>query len=73
MSKIVGNKFYISEEPRGKCEYCGKVAELRPYGKNRANICFECGMKDEEITKQVFAKHIEGVTTVIVGNSKDFN
>lgn len=59
MSKVVGNKFYVSEEKESKCEYCGKVAELRPYGKNGENICFKCAMKDEEITKQVFAKHID--------------
>lgn len=28
-----------------KCEYCGKVAELRPYGLNGAKICYECGQK----------------------------
>lgn len=31
------------------CEYCGKLDELRPYGKNGAKICFECGMKPENI------------------------
>jgi len=36
------------DAPR-KCEYCGKIDELRPYGKNRALICFECGMKSENI------------------------
>lgn len=30
-----------------KCDYCGKVDELRPYGKNGANICHDCGMKPE--------------------------
>lgn len=31
------------------CEYCGNVEELRPYGKNGAKICFDCGMKPENI------------------------
>lgn len=31
----------------GKCEYCGKNDELRPYGRGGAFICFECGMKPE--------------------------
>ena len=34
------------EEPQ-KCEYCGSIAETRPYGKNDAEICFECAMKPE--------------------------
>lgn len=31
----------------GKCDYCGKIADTRPYGINGANVCFECGMKPE--------------------------
>jgi len=27
------------------CHDCGKVAELRPYGKDRARVCFDCLMK----------------------------
>ena len=33
--------------PTKPCEYCGKVEELRPYGKNGAKICFDCGMNPE--------------------------
>src|SRR4030095_6267735 len=29
----------------GKCEMCGKQDELRPYGPNNENICFDCAMK----------------------------
>lgn len=32
-----------------KCEYCGQIDELRPYGKDGAMICFDCGMKPENI------------------------
>lgn len=45
-------------EPHG-CELCGKIAELRPYGKNGENICFECGMKDEPTTVAMFDKRLE--------------
>lgn len=38
--------FLRQSKPQG-CDYCGKVAELRPYGKDGASICFECGMKPE--------------------------
>lgn len=65
MSKKVGDKFYLFEEKADKCEYCGKVAELRPYGKNGANICFECGMKDPKTTEEMFSKCIKGVTEVV--------
>jgi len=42
----------------GKCELCNQVAETRPYGEFGENICFDCGVKDEETTKKQFAKFI---------------
>ena len=30
-----------------KCTYCGVIDELRPYGRNNAMICYDCGMKPE--------------------------
>jgi hypothetical protein len=50
--------FIRASKPQG-CDYCGKVAELRPYGKNGASICFECGMKNEETTRVAFRKRLE--------------
>jgi hypothetical protein len=50
MALIKGNITVIGsneESAPKKCEYCGKIEELRPYGINGANICFECGMKPE--------------------------
>lgn len=50
MALIKGNVIVIGsndESAPKKCEYCGKMEELRPYGINGANICFECGMKPE--------------------------
>jgi hypothetical protein len=43
------NKIVIlgEESPDAKCDYCGKIDELRPYGKNGAKICYDCGMKPE--------------------------
>ena len=38
------------------CELCGKKDELRPYGPNGENICFDCGMKDKATTAKQFAK-----------------
>lgn len=47
---------WIIEEPPGRCELCGVIAETRPYGLNGEQICHSCGMKDEETTKCKFAE-----------------
>lgn len=52
MSKRKGNIIIIEEETPDLCEYCGKLADLRPYGRNGARICFECGMKNEKETEK---------------------
>lgn len=44
----------------GKCEFCGKHDELRPYGPNNENICFDCAMKDEETTNRKFFEMLMG-------------
>jgi hypothetical protein len=51
---------FIAEEPHGTCEMCGKVDELRPYGPNYERICFDCGMKNEELTLARAKEHIFG-------------
>lgn len=59
----------------GTCEYCGREEQdLRPYGKNGANICFDCGMKpdNQEETARQFEKSLtdmmdrNGVDGVII-------
>jgi len=54
MARIINRTFITGREADAKCELCGKVAELRPYGPNGENICFDCGMKDEKTTKKQF-------------------
>ena len=44
------------EDATGKCQMCGKTEELRPYGPNGENVCFDCMMKDEEAAKRQFGK-----------------
>lgn len=45
----------------GKCELCGKEGEeLRPYGPNNENICFDCGMKDEATTNRKMDELMDG-------------
>lgn len=50
----------ISAQHDEVCEMCGKVDECRPYGPNNENICFDCGMKDEETTKRKMDAYIFG-------------
>jgi len=44
----------------GVCEMCGVKDELRPYGPNNENICFDCAMKDEAAAKKKFLEMLEG-------------
>ena len=48
------------ESERQKCELCGKEAETRPYGPNAEEVCFKCGMKNEDAAKRQFDKVLFG-------------
>lgn len=50
---------FIAEEFPSRCELCRKVAETRPYGPFGEEVCFECGMKNEEAAKKQFGKLFE--------------
>lgn len=52
MSFRCGDLVIIAAEPDGCCEACGNRAELRPYGPRGERICFDCGMKDEPMTRK---------------------
>jgi hypothetical protein len=52
----MSRKGIIEAEPKNRCELCGKVAELLPYGPHGERICFQCGMNDEETTKRQFSR-----------------
>lgn len=62
MTKRIGGTVFIEGEPDDTCAYCGKIDELRPYGKNGARICFDCGMKSENktLTEQAFGNLLKG-------------
>jgi hypothetical protein len=66
MSKKIGKIFIIEEEEKQQCDLCGKIAELRPYGPNGEAICFECGMKNIEVTQRKFAELTKDVTDIIL-------
>jgi hypothetical protein len=45
----------------GTCTGCNKKKqELRPYGKDGAMICFDCGEKDEKTTLYHMRKFLDG-------------
>lgn len=60
MSSNINGIPVIYPEPPQQCDDCGKIAELRPYGKNGACICFDCGMKDEKHTEKMMGKILFG-------------
>jgi hypothetical protein len=63
MTREVGKNILIIEpQPDERCEMCGAVDELRPYGPKGENVCFTCGMKDREAAERQFAKRL-GITT----------
>ena len=56
---------YIDASEKGKCELCGVVDEVRPYGPGGKFVCFDCMMKDEEEAKRQFEKLTTGKITII--------
>lgn len=60
VSKRIGRLTIICEEKPQQCDYCGKIAELRPYGPKGEAICYECAMKDEATTERMMAKVLFG-------------
>lgn len=50
----------IAVEGDGKCELCGKVEEVRPYGPGGKNICYGCGQKDKARTEHNMAIQLFG-------------
>jgi hypothetical protein len=51
ISEVTGAKVITHLDPR-KCELCGKLDELRPYGPMGESVCYDCGMKDENAVER---------------------
>ena len=47
MTYIENGVFIVTPENPQQCDFCGRIAELRPYGPKGECICSPCGMKDE--------------------------
>jgi len=45
---------HIHTAAPAKCEDCGALEELRPYGPGGKNVCFNCMMKDPEGARERF-------------------
>lgn len=55
--------------PPEVCQACGKLEELRPYGKRQPNgvrqwVCMACAMKDPDEMERAFDERIEGKNPV---------
>ena len=54
MTKLINRVLYICHENPQQCDFCGEIAELRPYGPNGECICYDCGMKNKKSTERKF-------------------
>lgn len=61
MIKVVDGKVSFEKEAESKCELCGDIAELRPYGPNGENICCPCGDKmDPAVLEERMGQALDG-------------
>lgn len=58
MTRKIGDVLIIEEELPQQCDFCGIIAELRPYGPNGEAVCYPCAMKDENAAKRQFEKRL---------------
>jgi|KBSMisStaDraftv2_1062788.scaffolds.fasta_scaffold157156_3 hypothetical protein len=58
--RIKDGPIVIAAENSAACEMCGKHDELRPYGPNGANVCFDCAMKDKANAAAMFKRRLAG-------------
>jgi len=61
---------FTTDVKAATCELCEQVAELRPYGPNGENICFDCGNKDRTATEKQMHRRMKQAE-VSLGKIKD--
>lgn len=59
MIASVSGHLHVHTATPAKCELCGVIEELRPYGPGGKNVCFDCMMKDEKTAKKLFYKQFK--------------
>ncbi len=69
MSKRVGTIVIIAVEKPRKCQICGTIEECRPYGPNGEDVCFDCCMKNRELSRARRAHVLFGVPLVLPKSS----
>lgn len=60
MSKLVNGIPIIEAEPPMICSECGKIDEVRPYGRKGAEICFDCAEEIKDIVEHNMAIKLFG-------------
>lgn len=60
MTRRVGPVVIVEKTAPQKCELCGNEAETKPYGPNGEQVCFPCGMKNEDAAKRRFNEFVTG-------------
>lgn len=63
MTFIRDGKVILAKENPQQCDFCGNIAELRPYGPKGECICYTCAMKPEykKTTLMQFTKLVLGL------------
>lgn len=61
----------ISKAKMAPCSICKKYEELRPYGKDGAWVCFDCGKKDEKTMHEQFQKQYGDADLLILGEEPE--
>ena len=56
MTRGVTGTVYSYTEGEQQCDFCGQVAELRPYGPKGECVCFSCMKQNEDAAKVQFSK-----------------
>lgn len=49
MTREMGGVLIIEPEPHRECQFCHQVAECRPYGPGKQDICWPCAQKPENL------------------------
>jgi hypothetical protein len=72
VSLVTEDEFVIAMEAPSECADCGEVAETRPYGKDGAEVCYDCGMKDPAEMQRQFLLRLNGTkrVSILLGNEK---